>query len=114
MSVPIQEAAEALVPLLSTGADVAVRELAGQAGSKVSRAALRLIEKIRGSLKSPAPDLAEVEEALQKGLASGIVSASEIQAFVSLQGSGRDTWNISAGRDVNIKNKLRVEGDYEA
>jgi hypothetical protein len=114
MSVPIQEAAEALVPLLSAGADVAARELAGQAGSSFSRAALRLIGKIRDTLKSPNPDVAEVENALRTGLADGTVSASEIQAVVSVQRSDGDIWNVSAGRDANIKNTLHVEGDYEA
>jgi hypothetical protein len=119
MSVPIQEAAEALVPLLSAGGDVAARELGRQAGSGFSRAVGRLVGKLRGSLKEPAPDVAQVEEALRKGLADGTIAVEDIQAVVALQASGRDSWNlggsdISAGRDVNIGTSLHVEGDYEA
>jgi hypothetical protein len=111
MSVPIQEAAEALAPLLSAGADAAVRELAGKAGSGLSDAAVRLIGKIRPLLKSSAPDVAEIEQALRAGLADGIVSSLDIEALVSMQSSGRDSLsirvgNVKAGHDVNIGNTV--------
>jgi|GEM_PF-4937652 len=111
MSVPIHEAAEALAPLLSAGGDAAVRELAGKAGSGLSDAAMHLIGKIRPFLKSPTPDVAEVGQALQAGLADGAVSPRDIEALVSMQNSGRGSvsirvGNVKAGRDVKIGNTV--------
>jgi len=110
MSVPIQEAAEALAPLLSTGADAAVRELAAKAGSGLSDAAIRLIDKVRPLLKSPAPDVAEVERALRAGLADGDISPFDVEALVSMQSSGRDSLSIRVGDitadTVNIGNTV--------
>lgn len=117
MSVPIQEAAEALSPFLSEGVDAAVRDLGAQTGSRFSSAALSLIDKLRNLLKGPTPDVAEVEQALRKGLADGVVSPAEIRGLVSMQNSGHDSWSISVGgdikgRNVNIGNTF-YEGDHE-
>ncbi len=118
MSVPIQEAAEALAPLIAVGADTAARELAGRAGSGLSDAAIRLIGKVRPFLKSPAPDVAEVERALRAGLVEGAISPFDVEALVSMQSSGRDslnirTGNVEAGNDVNIGNTVH-ERNHEA
>ena len=114
MSAPVQEAAQALAPLLSNGADVAARELAGQAGSAFARAALQLISKLRSSLKSTEPDQAEIEDALRTGLAESKIADTEVMALVTTFRAGRDQWNVKAGRDVNIGNVNRIEGDFHA
>lgn len=113
MSVPIHEAAEALAPFLTTGADSAMRELAGRAGSGLSRAAIRLIGKIQPLLTGSAPEVSEIEQALRAGLAEGAVSPLEVEAIVSMQNSGRDSLSIKvgdveAGGNVNIGNTVHM------
>lgn len=110
MTVPIHEAAEALTPLLAAGLDDAAGEVAGQG-------ALRLIDKLRTKLGGSKPEVAEVEDALRVGLADGTISAEEVQAFLAVQSSGRDSWTVGkveAGRDANVGNTFHIGGDYKA
>ena len=110
MTVPIQEAAEALAPLLAAGLDDAAGEVVGQG-------AMRLFDKVRGALKKSNPGVAEVEEVLRTGLADGTISADEVRGFLAAQRSGRDSWtvgNVEAGRDANVGNTFLIGGDYKA
>lgn len=104
MSVPVQEAAQALVPLLSAGVDVASRELAGETGSSFAKAALQVIAKLRSSASKPKPDVKEIEGALRTGLADGSVTEAQVRTLV--------TENISAGKNVYMHNIFNIERDF--
>jgi len=104
MTVPIHEAAEVLTPLLSTGADVASRELASQAGSGFAKAALSVIDKLRGKAREPNPGVHEIEDALEAGLAAGAVTEAELRSLV--------TENLTAGKNVYSRNTFNIGGDF--
>jgi hypothetical protein len=116
MSVPVQEAAAVLTPLLSVGADAALRELASQAGSTISKPATRVIEKIGKYLPGANPSRGEVERALESGLASGAISGNEVTLIAESQQAGRDIVNnraktIFSGNTFNVSGNFDVGGD---
>ena len=94
MSVPVQEAAEALAPFLAAGGDAAMREIAKQTGTAAHKAAVRVIKAIRGSLKGGSPCPEEIENALRAGLADGTVDEAEIRTLAASINVSGDTIQI--------------------
>lgn len=104
MSVPVQEAAQALAPLLSAGVDAASRELAGETGSSFAKAALQVIGTLRGSARKPKPEVKDIEDSLRAGLADGTVTGAQVQTLV--------TENIHA-KNVFTRNVFNI-GEFNA
>ncbi len=117
MSVPIQEAAEALLPLLSTGGDAALRQLAQGAGKTVAEAASRLVERIRRSLGSGKPGLGEVEGALRSGLDDGSLDEADVRILASVVSIGGDQVNVrgsvTIGGSVYSRNTFNFDRNPE-
>jgi hypothetical protein len=117
MVIPVQEAAAALLPLLSAGGEAALGRLAKQAGETVAEAASRLAQKLRRSIRHDDPDLAEVEAALRSGLADGSLTESDVRIVASVTSIAGDQTsvggNVTIGGSVYSRNVINIHGRPE-
>jgi hypothetical protein len=115
MSDLVQEAANALVPLMSAGAGVAAQSAAEDAGSGFYAAAIRVAGKLRRYLHGDEEPAAEtVEVALRSALADGELGEQDLRNLVSLHATDGDVGGKvgSVGGNAYIDTSIDVGGDF--
>lgn len=110
MSVPVQDAAEALVPFFAAGADAALGELARKAGSSLSETALHALERIRARFSGQEVNAAGVETALADALADGSLSDDDIGRIAELKSVIHKTYALQVGRNAYVDTVIKVDG----
>ena len=111
MSDPVAEAAQVLVPLLSAGADVALGQIARQAGEDVAATVRRVLGKLRHALGAEEVGEEKVAAVLRAEVEAGSLTEADIQEVTRVIGSGWDNHGvqIQAGKNVYICNEIKAD-----
>jgi hypothetical protein len=112
MSDVVQEAAQAIVPLLSAGAGAAAHDLAEQVGARVSDAVVRVLSGIRERFPGSRPRVADVEDALREALAGGRVTEADLRSLVVQ--AGRVAVQHQHAEHSIFNAPVDVQGDFHA
>jgi predicted trehalose synthase len=110
----VTDAADVLVPLLSAGAGVAVRDLVDRAGDQVAETTIGVLAKLRARLKGQTATAANVEAALRKEISSGEVVAAQLEEIVSLRQGAGSIYNqdVRVQGNAIVGSNMRIDGDF--
>jgi hypothetical protein len=103
------EFAQAIGPLLATGADKAVEEMARQAGAGAAATVRRLADQLRRG-GGDDPDLEQTAAAVRAAVAEGLVTEPELSEAALIVKSSQLVQGTQVGGNAYVNSTIRVEG----